>query len=328
MTDDDRSASIGGSDIPALLGIDRFGRTPYDVYLSKTEPPEPREPNAAMNWGTRLEPLIREDVEREQGVKFPPITALSMTRPWATGHLDGWDGKRVLEIKVTGDRTGWGPDGSATIPLTVNAQVQHYLSITQADEALVAVLIGGTMPQRHVVPRNEKAIALIDEVVDDFWLNHVTKRVPPPWDGSDGASRYLARRYPNNDGTEIIAERDERNIIDELLWTRESIAKMEKHRDTLEQVIKDAMGEADLLLAPEAKISWRKTKPVTRVNWKALAEGYRALITDILNGTNTVDPWLALDALRSLHSVTKPGVRRFVVTPAKVRLHVLEGGIE
>ena len=68
-----RQIGIGGSDVAVLLGLSKW-RTPLDVYNSKIEAPEESD-NASMEWGRRLEPVIREKYAEAVGteVTIPPF---------------------------------------------------------------------------------------------------------------------------------------------------------------------------------------------------------------------------------------------------------------
>ena len=62
-----RSKGIGGSDIGAILGVNKY-RSLVDVYLDKIEGKKV-EDNNAMFWGRILEPIIRAEFQKKKKKK-------------------------------------------------------------------------------------------------------------------------------------------------------------------------------------------------------------------------------------------------------------------
>ena len=84
-----RQMGIGGSDVAALLGLSKW-RTPLDVYNSKIEEPEETD-NASMEWGRRLEPVIREKYAEAVGmeVTIPPFMFQHPEHTFMIADVDG-----------------------------------------------------------------------------------------------------------------------------------------------------------------------------------------------------------------------------------------------
>lgn len=111
---ENRELYLGGSDIPALLGISHF-KTRYQLLKEKAQliTIAPVFVNKAIQYGINMEPIIRdylnqgrdpEDLFKEW--KFE--TALDNSSLRARGHLDGYDAKSrtCLEIKTTSETRG------------------------------------------------------------------------------------------------------------------------------------------------------------------------------------------------------------------------------
>lgn len=96
----DREFYIGGSDIPAIMGISPF-KTRYELLLEKAGL---REDDFAGNkytvYGQQLEPQIREYINEQMptGGKFEPNKVIDGD---IRCHTDGFNGYCVLEIKTT-----------------------------------------------------------------------------------------------------------------------------------------------------------------------------------------------------------------------------------
>ena len=96
----DRNIYIGGSDIPAIMGISSF-KTRYELLLEKAGLKENDfTGNRYTVYGQKLEPKIREYINSQMptGAKYEPNkTTVGDIRC----HTDGFNGYSVLEIKTT-----------------------------------------------------------------------------------------------------------------------------------------------------------------------------------------------------------------------------------
>lgn len=96
----ERDKYIGGSDIPAIMGISTF-KTRYELLLEKAGLKESDfTGNRYTVYGQKLEPKIREYINSQMptGAKFEPNkTTVGDIRC----HTDGFNGYCVLEIKTT-----------------------------------------------------------------------------------------------------------------------------------------------------------------------------------------------------------------------------------
>lgn len=109
-----RDLYLGGSDIPAMLGISKY-KTRWQLLKEKAHliPITPVFANAAINYGNTMEPKIRDYLNEGRTAdnmfneaKFYKDLAYSPLQ--ARGHLDGYDAesKTVLEIKTTNEYRG------------------------------------------------------------------------------------------------------------------------------------------------------------------------------------------------------------------------------
>lgn len=94
----DRQIYIGGSDIPAIMGISTF-KTRYELLLEKAGLKEIEfSGNRYTVYGQKLEPVIRAYINQERLVPFVPN---KNTIGDVRCHTDGYNGACVLEIKTT-----------------------------------------------------------------------------------------------------------------------------------------------------------------------------------------------------------------------------------
>ena len=97
---ENRHLWIGGSDIPAIMGLSPF-RTRWEVLLEKAQLAENDfEGNAYTEYGNMIEPKIRDYINRTYGRNFVEDVAYTDDCRF---HLDGWDEqyKETLEVKST-----------------------------------------------------------------------------------------------------------------------------------------------------------------------------------------------------------------------------------
>lgn len=96
----DRDKYIGGSDIPAILGISKF-TTRWQLLLEKAGLEErPFGGNKFTEYGHIIEPQIREHINLQYNTSFVPHRVINGDIRY---HSDGFNGECVLEVKSTSD---------------------------------------------------------------------------------------------------------------------------------------------------------------------------------------------------------------------------------
>ena len=94
----DRNKYIGGSDIPIIMGISKF-RTRYDLLLEKAGLIENEfNGNVYTEYGNIMEPKIREFLSEYKDTNFYED---KLIKGDVRCHVDGFDGKTIIEIKTT-----------------------------------------------------------------------------------------------------------------------------------------------------------------------------------------------------------------------------------
>lgn len=96
----DRFKWIGGSDIPAIMGISPF-TTRFDLLLFKAELKENDfKGNEYTRYGQIMEPKIRNYINKEYKLKYRPSKHEFIEKRYRC-HTDGEDKSSILEIKTT-----------------------------------------------------------------------------------------------------------------------------------------------------------------------------------------------------------------------------------
>ena len=190
----DRAGRIGGSDVAALMGQNKYS-TALQVYLrvmGKTTTQD----NMAMRMGRLLEPVIIRELPGwayEYGYDITnPVGEergfYNTTRPRLICHPDGYciyNGQLAgLEVKTGGvwGLANWAGDD---MPINYYIQCQTYLMITGLPVWVVAAVISNEFIVRILHPDAEMH-EMIGKHADDFLANHIDKEVMPLAIGTEG----------------------------------------------------------------------------------------------------------------------------------------------
>jgi len=272
---------IGGSDAAAVCGLDPY-RTPVHVWLEKTHQVEPRDAGEAASWGKKLEPLLAEAVEEHGYAVMPAPDEPFVHREyeWMVGHVDGFvleadanprrSVRGVLELKTASLRfsSQW-DDGQ--VPVPYQAQVQHYLAVTERPFAVVGCLIGGQSFVVRRIERDEEAIALITEREAHFW-NLVQTNTPPPPDGSPASTDLLKRLYPQAAGGIVTLDHLGGDLLERYQEARKHAKRWAEEEQAIENQVKAELKDADVgTLAGSPAFTW-KSHLTHRLDQKALRE--------------------------------------------------------
>lgn len=186
----ERTRFLGSSDIPALLGVDKY-RNIGDLFLEKTGKTEiVQTTNVAADWGDRLEPVMCEWVSERLGTPVVRGEHRASRDGILRAQLDGWlpEVCETVEVKTSGllnpmfraDAEGWGAEGTDELPFRVLAQVQFAQLLSEAAGTHVAAFLGdGVGPRLYYVKPMPDLQAEIERRARVFWTEHVLTGVEP-----------------------------------------------------------------------------------------------------------------------------------------------------
>ena len=174
-----RRRGIGGSDVAAIAGLNPW-KTPLQVWKEKVLG-DTVEENAAMRWGTKLEPVILEAYGEE--MKATVVQAAPVLDGYKMAHADGIamfdDRRHIIEVKTSRTDKGWGQPGSDEVPDHYACQGQWYLARYGLDRVDFAVLVGASDFRIYSQPRLQTVIDNLERLAEKFWNENVLKEVPP-----------------------------------------------------------------------------------------------------------------------------------------------------
>ncbi len=284
-----RRQGIGGSDIAAVMGLNRY-RGAVDVFRDKTEPDQRTdEPNNAVHFGVILEDVVAKEFALRTGMKVQRINGTfvdgirianidrAIVNPEIAGRVRAYeehaeDGTHMstdalLECKTAGARSAWrwGPSqedeiktgevtSEASVPMEYLAQVQWYLGVTGSKTAYIAVLIGGQDFRMYTVKRDDELISRMYDIADEFWRNHVDRGICP----APATAEEAQKVWRKDDGTGIEADGDTATALGELMTLKAQAKELAEKIAEKEESLKLYIGQHQNLTLDGNKVaSWK-----------------------------------------------------------------------
>jgi putative phage-type endonuclease len=271
-----RRNGIGGSDAAAIAGLNPW-KSAVAVYMDKIGESEPAEDNERMRIGRDLEEYVAKRFEEATGMKVRRRNAI-LQHPKYHFMLANVDrlivGKNEgLECKTTNSYAKKEWEGN-DIPIHYEIQCHHYMAVTGYKAWWIACLIGNEKFVYKRIERDEEVIKNLIEIEKSFWKNHVIPRQMPAPDGSDAASEIIKEMYPNSYPEHAIElPKSYENKLQRLDEIRKLINKLDKEKKQLEQEIQLEMGENEIAIIGDRKITW-KTIHSNRFDSKRFKQDY------------------------------------------------------
>lgn len=285
-----RRRGIGGSDVAAIAGLSRW-TSPFEVWLDKVDAPRPHDgdQSEAAQWGVLLEPVIRDEVARREGLTIHELPAL-IAHPehdWMLANVDGlaWhpdDGagpaSALYEGKTTGHWSGaeWGDETEPLVPDAYILQGQHYLAVTGRRRVVYGVLIAGQRLAVRYVERDDELIAHLVDIETEFW-QRVQDRTPPDPDGSKATTDLLGRLYEVQTDTSLVADNPDeiRDLLRQRADAKAQAKTLEERAREVENRLKMLAAEHKFVRDPDGRplFTWREIQ-TARLDGKALAAAH------------------------------------------------------
>lgn len=292
-----RDNAIGSSDAPIVAGISTYC-SPLELYyklhgeLPRYDDNETWEQRA----GSKFEPVIAEIVAEDLGLKIRRCPTRKHPKyDFMAASLDfeivnNPKGPGILEIKR---RSGARFD---TLPDDIALQVAHQMAVTNREWGKVAVLFSWGKPVVFDVERDKEIEEYLIELEARFMVR-VRESDPPTEAWTPQTVELLKKLYPRDSGQAITLPDEYKTFLGEYIAGKKLIEDGEALKAKGEGWLKEQMGQASTATAPGWKLSWKSTKPMTKFDEETFARENPELYAK--------------------YQVTRPGYRRFLVTPTK-----------
>lgn len=259
---EERRKGLGGSDIGAVLGLNKFS-TPRKIYFDKIGEGKEEPDTKRLKAGRYAEPTIAAWYTDETNYRVVKDNKIRIhpEYPFLRGNIDRIatlpDGtRRIVEIKNTAiwAYSNWGTE----IPLPYFCQVQLYMGITNFETADFAILKDGWNFEIYTVKRDDEFLELIYPKLQDFWENHVLARVPPEPINTEEIKSLYAKHINGK-----VAEADEElyETAKQLRQVKDEIKDKEKLEEILTVKLQNTMLDSEALIKDgEILATWKAGK--------------------------------------------------------------------
>ena len=312
-----RRSGIGGSDLGAILGVNKY-KTPLDVYAEKLGLKEPQGDSPAMRWGRRLEPAIAAEFEAIHGVELLPGYHINKEFDGVhfllTPDFICEEQALVVEIKTAGiwSAKEWGMTGEDGAPMSYAAQVAAYLWGLGLPAGVIPALIGGQDYREYPQQRDEELELAILSAGAKFWRDNVEAKVAPAAANLADERRWIERRYRQNLETAVLVANEEQALhLETLAEIRAALKELEVKEETVENALRLAIGDNSGLASGAWVYLWKNSKPSRPNPPKELNLSALSVELNI--------PLTALMAAIIKHTAERPGSRRSTFNPVKTK---------
>lgn len=307
----ERCKSIGGSDIAKIAGFSKYGSA-LTVFNEKLGLSEKFKGNIHTVFGTRMEPVIKEwlpqDFKDVTGISMKiydyPYMMLHKDYAYFSGNIDGlieleesWiysENRDTGEAKVieAGELIGaeiktgseflkkmWSGE---EIPDEYYCQCQWYMGITGLKYFLIIYLLGKEVRWK-VIPRNDEDIYFLFNTAEDFWNNHILKKIPPAPTGLPCETKEIVNKQSFEDEIE---QNVSEGRLAEYKAIDEQIKTLEKEKEKIKQLIYLDLGDSKKGSDGLYRIS-RWTVQKDNIDAVLLREKYPLTYAEVLKGQSS-----------------------------------------
>jgi predicted phage-related endonuclease len=188
----------------------------------------------------------------------------------------------VLEAKNVGifSAKKWGQPFTDDIPIEYYLQIAHYVRICDSQYARIAAYFGGSDFRVYEYRRNKDIENMIIKKCENFWQNHVLKRVPPPVTKYEDQVKFWKTAINDSakEASEEIALKI-KNYHD----LQNTIKELEKKSNAIKSDICGFMTDAEKIILDGKTIASWKNQTTCRFDLKKFKESQSDLYKEYLN---------------------------------------------
>ena len=268
-----RRTGIGGSDAGAICGMNPYS-SPMTVFQNKTCEVLEEQDNEAVRQGHDLEDYVAQRFMEATGLKVRRSNYMyrSEEYPFMIADVDrlvvGEDAGLECKTASAYNADKW-KDGE--IPLHYIMQCYHYMAVTGKRTWYIAAVILGREFTYRKLEWDDELIRQMIEAEQDFWENHVMKKVMPDPDGSKACDAVLEQYFHMAQKAGTI----ELTGFDEKLCRREEIlsqiSELQQEQSKIEQEVKLYMQENEFAVSDNYRVSWSNVE-TTRLDTQRIKQ--------------------------------------------------------
>jgi len=253
-----RRSHIGGSDLPAILGLSPFA-TPAEVAALKLGLVDNTTDTPAMRRGRALEDAVARMWAEESGRRIRRVRATMQAadHPLMVATVDrlALGPVEVLEVKTAGARAAAYWEGDEP-PAHAALQVQHYLRVLDLSVGHIAALVAGDL-RTWTLHRDDAVIDQAWAYASEWWDRYVRRGILPAPQAAD--TDLLRRLYAaSQPGMTVDLPDEAADVLAE--YARAAAAEREaaERKAQAENRLKAWLGRAEVgLLSGAAVVTWR-----------------------------------------------------------------------
>ena len=266
-----RRKAIGGSDAAAIIGLNDYS-SPMMIWLDKMGKLPEKEENEAMRLGHDLEDYVARRFTEATGKKVRKRNAIIYNDkyPFAHANIDREivGENAILECKTT-SALALKKFKNGNYPQNYYVQVMHYMAVTGAKKAYIAVLVLQKDFYWFEVDRDEDEIAALMNAEETFW-NFVQAKKEPPAIAIDLDA--LKEAHPNSNGITVdLFGKDA--AMERYLGLKAQAKVLDTEMEAIEADLKQTLGDNEAGKGENYTVSW-KGSPRNNFNMNAFKAMY------------------------------------------------------
>lgn len=263
----DRRKGIGGSDVGAVLGLNKY-KSPYTLWAEKSGLLHTEEiDNESMRIGRDLEDYVARRFMEATGhtVVTSPYSFQSEEHPFMLANVDRLltDEPCGLECKTASALTRYDFE-NGDIPPSYYCQCMHYMAVTGLKKWYIAILVMGKGFYWFEIKRDEEEIKALIEAEEDFW-NNVKTGESPPIDGTSSTAKTLGTVFNRSMDKECTLGHEAETALNMICNINEKMKELKEQKTLYENIVKKEMEDAERAEVEDYVVKWSR-KETQRFN--------------------------------------------------------------
>lgn len=258
---EERKKSLGGSDMGAVLGLNKW-RSPFAVWAEKTGRLPETEDNEAMRQGRDLEGYVAQRFEEKSGKRVQMMNYILRSDDAPHLHAN-------IDRRIVGEKSGLECKTASALnmkvyqggefPESYYAQCVTYLAVTGWERWYLAALVLNkaffayqvtTVPDDECPEWCESSVyvspdelAALKRCAKDFWETYIDTDTAPPPDGAESTTEAIESIYSESGGEVELFGRSA--LLEEYFALAEEGKRRAQEIERIKQQLLLDMGEAE-----------------------------------------------------------------------------------